>query len=144
MSAEMKTLTDLPKEIADEVKAQAQPATKEGIVNQLVGFAIGVPLSMFYDWLYDLMASKVITNEIAKDVIKVVMPLGIGVAVHVAKVPFGNYIAGTAYAVAIISLAKIVYSRVKGLIGTKQVGDVPKRPEGYVGDAPIEIWGVQG
>ena len=142
MSAEISTITELPKEIIAEVKTQAQPATKDGIVNQLVGFAIGVPLSMFYDYLYNLMASKVITNEIARDVIKVVMPLGIGVAVHVAKVPFGNLIAGTAYAVALISLGKIVYTRVKGLFGKTTEG-VSEGVEILSVNGTNEGWGVQ-
>ena len=97
---------------------------------------------MFYDWLYDLMAKKVITNEIARDVIKVVMPLAIGIVVHVAKIPFGNYIAGTAYAVAIISLAKIIYTRVKGLVGkTAEAGTTSEDIEIIAVNA--SKWGVQ-
>ena len=146
MSAVIKTVTDLPKEIVAEVKEQAKPATTSGITSQVVGFAVGIPLSMLYDWLYNMVASKAITNEIARDIIKVAMPLTIGLAVHVAKVPFGNLIAGTGYAIALISAGRIIYTRVKGLLGigkTAQVGDVPKSSDMTDAEAEASIWGVQ-
>jgi len=150
MSAELKTITELPKEIASKVKSEAKPATKDGIVSQAVGFAIGIPVSMLYDWLYEQIAEKAITNEIARDILKVAMPLGFGVAVHVSKVPFGNYIAGTGYAVALISLGKIVYNRVKGLLGYEsgKAGVLPLNihkamPPMDDFEAFDQIWGVQ-
>ena len=145
-TAEIKTLTDLPKEIVAEVKAQATPATSSGIVSQAVGFAVGIPVSLMYDWLYDLMASKVITNEIARDILKVAMPLGIAVAVHIAKIPFGNYIAGTGYAVALISLGKIVYTRVKVMLGAigAEKGDVAMPVANGIEIIGVNSdWGVQ-
>ena len=137
MSAEISTITDLPKEIVAEVKEQAKPATTSGITSQLVGFAIGVPLSMLYDWLYSAVASKYITNEIARDVLKVAMPLGIGLTVHIAKIPYGNYLAGTAYAIAIVSAGRILYSRIKGLLGKANESDMTDD------EAEKTIWGVQ-
>ena len=140
MSAEIKTITELPKKVIAEVKSEAKPATSEGIVNQAVGFAIGIPISMFYDWIFELVASKAITNDIARDIIKIAMPLGIGVSAHVAKIPFGNYIAGTGYAVAAISAGRILYSRIKGMLGAKT------ETEGFTGSAILDnlkLWGVQ-
>lgn len=116
MSAEIKTLTKLPEAVVSEVKSQAKPATESGVVSQAVGFAVGIPLSMFYDWIYELVAEKAITNDIARDLIKIAVPLGIGVVVHFAKLPFGNYIAGTGYAIALITAGRIIYYRIKGYI----------------------------
>jgi len=146
MSAQavVKDLTKLPTDIAKEVKTQAAPATKSGVLNQAVGFAIGIPISMLYDYLYGLMSAKLITNDIARDIIKVAMPLGIGIVVQVAKIPFGNIIAGTGYAIALISGARIIYNRVKGLLGkTAQVGDVPKTSDMTDIEAEQTVWGVQ-
>lgn len=117
MSAEIKTITELPKGVVSELKDQAKPATKSGIINQAVGFAVGVPISMFYDWIYEMVAAKAITNDIARDLIKIAVPLSIGVVVHIAKIPYGNYIAGTGYAVALITAGRIIYSRIKGTLG---------------------------
>jgi hypothetical protein len=144
MSAEVvvKDLTELPKNIITEVKSQAKPATKDGVVNQAVGFALGIPISMLYDYLYELVAEKAITNDIARDVLKVAIPLGIGVVVQIAKVPYGNIIAGTGYGVAIITLFRIAYKRIKGLLG-KGTGTADTGATG----APIlekwSLWGVQ-
>jgi len=140
MSAEITTLTDLPKEIVAEVKEQAKPATKQGIVNQVVGFGIGVPLAILYDKLYNLVAAKAITNEIARDIIKVALPLGIGLGVHVSKIPFGNIIAGTGYCVALISAGKILYTRIKGLLGKTVKTDVNIEVDDLEG---VKLWGVQ-
>lgn len=141
MSAEVviKDLTNVPKDIINEIKDEVKPATKDGVINQAVGFMIGVPISMLYDYLYGLMSEKLITNDIARDIIKVAMPLGIAVVVQVAKLPFGNIIAGTGYAVAIISAARIIYNRVKGLAG---------KPKTDANGATIlgketELWGIQ-
>ncbi|MHA1292223.1 MAG: hypothetical protein ACTSQJ_06095 [Promethearchaeota archaeon] len=141
MSAEVvvKDLTKLPANLVKEVKTEAKPATKDGVLNHAVGFMIGVPISMLYDYLYELMSDKLITNEIARDIIKVAMPLGIGVIVQVAKVPFGSIIAGTGYAVAIISAVRIIYNRIKGLTGVPQ-----KDTSGVtILDENTELWGVQ-
>jgi len=143
-TAVVKDLTKLPIDVVKEVKAQATPATKSGVLNQAVGFAIGVPISMLYDYLYSLMSQKLITNDIARDIIKVAMPLGIGIVVQVAKVPFGNIIAGTGYAIALISAGRIIYNRVKGLLGkSTQVGDVPKTSDMTDIEAELTVWGVQ-
>jgi len=139
MSAEITTLKDLPKEIVSEVKSQAQPASKSGISAQIVGFVAGMPLSMLYDWLYNLVASKAITNEIARDIIKVVLPLSVGIGVQVAKVPFGNLIAGTGYGIAIISLGRILYRRFKGVFGVKTTDDSTMSSK----EAEEFVWGVQ-
>jgi len=142
MSAEavVKDLTKLPADLGKEIKLQAKPATKSGVLNQAVGFAVGIPVSMLYDYLYGLMSEKLITNEIARDIIKVAMPLAIGVVVQVAKVPFGNIIAGTGYAVALISLAKIIYYRVKGLTGAATIAgrEVPAELT-----LATDLWGAQ-
>ena len=141
MSAEIKTVMELPKEVVSEVKSQAKPATQNGIVNQAVGFAIGIPISMFYDWIYEMVAAKAITNDIARDIIKVAVPLSIGVVVHIAKIPFGNYIAGTGYAVAMITAARIIYSRIKGYLGK---GTDPDKPVNLTGvNLSTKPWGVQ-
>ena len=139
MSAIVNTVTDIPKTLVSEVKKEVQPATKEGVASQAIGFALGIPVSMFYDWLYDLVSAKVITNAIARDVLKVAMPLGVGVVVQVAKLPFGNIIAGTGYGVALISLFKILYNRFfKGIKGAVAV-----KTEPVLNDSEITLWGVQ-
>lgn len=141
MSAEVviKDLTELPKDLINEIKSEAKPATKDGVLNHAVGFMIGVPLSMLYDYLYDLMSEKLITNEIARDILKVAMPLGIGVVVQVAKIPYGSIIAGTGYAIAIISACRIIYNRVKGLVGVAKT-DINGAT---ILDKATELWGVQ-
>lgn len=145
MSAEISTITELPKNIVDKVKTEATTApTKEGITNQVVGFALGIPISMFYDWLYEMVAAKVITNVIARHVLKVVSPLAVGLVFQFAKLPFGNIIAGTGYAVAIISASKILYGYIKGKLdkGTPAKAAIVDKTTGH----ELEIdknWGVQ-
>ena len=103
MSVELSTITELPKNIVNNIKDEATtPASKEGITNQVVGFALGIPISMFYDWLYEMVASKVITNVLARQVLKVAIPLGTGLVFQFAKLPFGNIVAGTGYAISVI------------------------------------------
>ncbi|GAH57641.1 unnamed protein product [marine sediment metagenome] len=142
MSAEVvvKDITEIPKNIVKEIESEAKPATKEGVMNHAVGFMIGVPASMLYDYLYELMSEKLITNEFARDLIKVAMPLGIAVVVQVAKVPFGSVIAGTGYAIAVITAARIIYNRIKGY-ATKENDEGVATPA--VLDSNTRLWGVQ-
>jgi len=146
MSAVVETITDLPKNIAAEVKKEATTApTKEGITNQVVGFALGVPIAMFYDWLYEMLAAKVITNVMARNVLKVAAPLGVGLVFQFAKIPFGNIVAGTGYAVAILSAVKMIYTFIKEKLG-KSTADTAERATGYKDGIPTildSLWGVQ-
>jgi len=144
MSAEIKQVMEVPKQVLSEVKTQAKPASTSGVVNQAVGFAVGIPISMFYDWIYELVAAKAITNDMARDAIKVAIPLSIAVVAHVAKIPYGNYIAGTGYAIAAITAGRIIYARIKGYLGKE-------KDEGATGTATnltqanlsTKPWGVQ-
>jgi len=144
-AAEISTITELPKNIVDKVKSEATTApTKEGITNQVVGFALGIPISMFYDWLYEMVAAKVITNVIARHILKIATPLAVGLVFQFTKLPFGNIIAGTGYAVAIISAGKILYEYIKEKLGkgTSDKAAIIDKTTGNETEVSSE-WGVQ-
>ena len=142
MSAEISNVASLPAQVVNEVKNQAKPATKDGIVQQVVGFGLGIPISMFYDWLFDLVASKVIDNATARNILKVALPFGVGVIVHVSKIPFGNLLAGTAYSIGIISLVKLGIAFIKGKLG-KTTEETAYAVNENVYEAEVINWGVQ-
>lgn len=142
MSAIVQDVVNLPKDVITEVKDQVQPASKSGIISQAVGFALGIPVSMFYDWLYEMVASRIITNEMARKILKIVLPLGVGVAIHISKLPFGNILAGTAYGVAIVSAIRMLIDWIKVRFGKKSA-PTDAYAETAQNDQEISLWGVQ-
>ena len=62
----------------------------------------------------NLVAKKFITNQIASDIIKVITPVGVGAVFQFGKLPAGNIVAGVGYGIGIVSLIKVIISRVKG------------------------------
>ncbi|KKM87850.1 hypothetical protein LCGC14_1264740 [marine sediment metagenome] len=126
------------KEVVDEIKEIAKPATKEGIATNMVGYVLSIPLSYAYDFLYNLLAKKFITNQIASDVLKVVIPAGVGAVFQFGKLPLGNVIAGTGYGIALMSVIKIIITRVKGRKTTTDTAELAKE-----GVRIHRLWGVE-
>lgn len=126
-----KEITDLP-----------EKPTKEGIASNFVGYVASVPVSFFYDWVYGLVAEKLITNVVAQDIIKIALPCAIGGVFQFGKIPFGNIVAGLGYGIGAISAIKILINRVKG--GVKTVEKAPLiQATGATIATAISGWGVQ-
>jgi hypothetical protein len=127
-------------EIATKTKeAVMSSATTSGVATNFVGFVLSIPLSFAYDFVYDLLSKKVITNQMASDALKVLLPAGIGAVFQFGKLPGGNIVAGTGYGIALLSLFKIVIERLKGVKTGTKTKAVPEALTEIKG-----LWGLEG
>ena len=125
--------------VVSELKDIAEKPTKEGIATNFVGYLVSIPLSFAYDFLYNLVAKKFITNQIASDIIKVITPVGVGAVFQFGKLPAGNIVAGVGYGIGIVSLIRVIISRVKGL---KTAKTTTATGEGIIPKI-TSLWGVE-
>jgi len=125
--------------VQKKLKDVAKPATEEGIATNFVGYVLSIPLSFAYDFAYNLIAKKVITNQIASDILKVAIPAGVGAIFHFGKLPGGNVVAGTGYGIAIVSAIKIIIARAGGISLFKK----PAVVEGETETLIDSLWGVE-
>jgi len=109
-----KEIKETPKVIVDELKGIAEPATKQGIATNFVGYVVSIPLSFAYDYLYGLVSTKFGANQLTSDLVKVITPAGVGALFQFAKLPAGDIVAGVGYGIAIVSAIKIIIARIKG------------------------------
>ena len=128
------------KEITETLKEQTKPADTKGISTQFVGYVFSIPLSYAYDFLYNLVAKKVITNQLASDILKVIIPASVGGVFHFAKLPLGNIIAGTGYGIALLSGIKILIARFKGK-KTTETSD--SKTDLQLNGIPARLWGIE-
>jgi len=129
-----------PKAIVDELKDIAKPATKSGIATNMVGYVLSIPLSYAYDYLYSIVANK-FGNNIASDVIKILLPAGVGAVFQFGKLPAGNIVAGVGYGIALLSVIKLIIRKIKGL---KTPSAIPKTDTIVVNGTEVEgEWGVE-
>lgn len=128
-----------PKAIVDELKDIAKPATKSGIATNMVGYVLSIPLSYAYDYLYSLVAKKFIDNTMASDILKILLPAGVGAVFQFGKLPAGNIVAGVGYGIALLSLIKLIIRKIKG------VKAFEKKPVGERETEPLitSLWGVE-
>lgn len=131
--------TGTVKAVVDELKDIPKPATKEGIATNLVGYILSIPLSYAYDFVYNLVSKKVITNEIVSDILKVALPAGVGAIFHFGKLPAGNIVAGSGYGIALLSLIKIIIARIKGVKGLKKKAVGSRETEPLIDS----LWGIE-
>jgi len=124
--------------VGQKLKEVAQPATEAGIATQFVGYTLSIPLSYGYDFVYSLVAKKLITNQLARAIIKILLPAGIGAAFHFGKLPGGNIVAGTGYGIAIVSAIKLLIAKFGG--GFKTLKTKVATEEGLVIDSE---WGIE-
>lgn len=130
--------------IAKKLKDVAAKPTEEGIATQFVGYMLSIPLSFGYDYLYSLAVKKVITNQLAADILKILLPAGIGAVFHIAKLPGGNIVAGTGYGIAIASTIKILISKFGGKDFLKSKLPTAATETAEVGGVQINgVWGVE-
>jgi len=131
-----KEIKETPKAVVDELKGITEPATKQGIATNFVGYVVSIPLSFAYDYLYAMVSSKFGANQIASDLVKVITPAGVGALFQFAKLPAGDIVAGVGYGIAIVSLIKIIIARIKGRKTTTKATT----------EAEVEVqtlWGVE-
>lgn len=127
--------------IVEKTKDIAKPATTEGVATNFVGYILSIPLSFAYDMAFDFVANKVIKKPVVSDILKVVLPAGIGAVFQMGKLPAGNIVAGVGYGIAVVSLIKIIISRIKGIkpVAKEKSGDL------NVADAgSMRPWGLEG
>lgn len=132
------------KEITKKTKEVAKPATKEGIATNFVGYLIAIPLSFFYDFVYNLVAKKFIENKTATDVVRIALPAAVGLVFQFGKLPLGDQVAGVGYGIAVISAVRVAMERLKlkGLFLKKgaAAAEAKAEPEGVLLD---NMWGVE-
>ena len=130
------------KVVVDEIKDIAKPATKSGIATNLVGYVLSIPLSYAYDYIYGLVAKKFITNELASDILKILLPAGVGAVFQFGKLPAGNIVAGTGYGIALLSIIKLIIRKIKGT--TTKTTSAIKTDSIIVNGTEVKgVWGVQ-
>ena len=125
--------------VVSELKDIAEKPTKAGIATNFVGYLVSILLSFVYDFIYNLVAKKFITNQVASDIIKVITPVGVGAVFQFGKLPAGNIVAGVGYGIGIVSLIRVIISRIKGL------PSLQKKPVGERSTEPLitSLWGIE-
>lgn len=135
---------EVVKAITKKTKEVAKPASKEGIATNFIGYLIAIPLSFFYDFVYNLVAKKFIENKIATDVIRIALPATVGLIFHVGKLPVGDQVAGVGYGIAVISAVRVVAERLKlGGLFTKKKDVVKAGAVEAQGLNIMTLWGVE-